>query len=168
MIGADRVPGHTRALAIVAVEIWRRNVQAATGAKPRADLAENRHRIKKMLDDLDEGDSIKVRETLQSIEARHPKIQSERGLTTGDKYGRDLDADRTPPVPLEGIDQEPHSTAAIYDLPISSKAPDTIQDRPEEAMVTERKENELSPNPGEGTAGLVLRERTVFQVVAGE
>src|SRR4030095_10439119 len=113
MIGADRVPGHTRALAIVAVEIWRRNVHAATRTKPRADLAENRHGIKQMLDDLDEGDSIKVSETLQSIEPRHPKIQSERGLATGDEDGRDLDADRTPPVPLEGVDQEPLSTAAI-------------------------------------------------------
>jgi hypothetical protein len=63
---------------------------------------------------------------------------------------------------LEGIDEKTHSRTAINNCSISPKRPDAIQDRSEETIVPEWEENEFSPNPGEGTASLVLRERTIF------
>lgn len=85
MISADRVPGHAGTSAIVAVEIWRRNVHSAAGAKPCADLPQDRRGVKQMLNDLDERDSIEVRERLQRVEARQPEIQSERSLAASDE-----------------------------------------------------------------------------------
>ena len=126
MISADRVPSHTSTSAIVAVEIWCRNVHAATGTKPPAKLTQNRHGIKEMLDDLDESDSIQARETLQGVEARDAKIQSEGGLATSNKHGRDLDADRAPPIPLEGVDQKTHSATAVNNRSSFAKGSDTI------------------------------------------